>query len=74
MPNRPKQGISFMPDGHFADDGVMKAAPVVHRMPVAITRFTFHVGHYTLTLLYSDGRVKRVTFYLDPGAWKTDCP
>ena len=28
--------------------------------------------NYTLTLLYSDGRVKRVTFYLDPGAWKTD--
>src|SRR5215471_16374187 len=26
-PSRSKQGISLMPDGRFADDGVMKATP-----------------------------------------------
>lgn len=80
MPNGPKQGIAFAPDGRFADDGVMKAAPAVHRDARGIYTFddgvagrgTFRVGHYTLTLMYSDGRVKRMTFYLDPGASKTD--
>lgn len=79
-PNGPKQGIAFTPDGRFADDGVLKAAPVVHRdargnytLDDGVPgRGTYRVGHYTLTLSYSDGRVKRVTFYLEPGASKTD--
>jgi hypothetical protein len=76
----PKQGIAFTADGHFADEGFLKAAPVVRRDARGNFGFddgvpgrgTYHVGHYTLTLSYSDGRVKRVTFYMDPGASKTD--
>lgn len=78
--NGPKQGIAFTADGRFADEGIAIAAPVVHRDARGNYKFddgrpgrgTYHVGHYTLTLSYSDGRVRRETFYLQPGASKTD--
>lgn len=76
----PKQGILFTADGRFADEGFLKAAPAMHRDARGNFAFddgipgrgTYRVGHYTLTLSYSDGRVKRVTFYMEPGASKTD--
>jgi hypothetical protein len=79
-PYSPQQRIAFTADGHFTDEGVMKAALVMHRDARGIFQFddgipgrgTYRAGHYTLTLSYSDGRVKRATFYMEPGASKTD--
>ena len=76
----PKQGITFSPDGRFADEGVAKAAHMLwwserggyvddDGVP---GRGTYRITRYSLELKYSDGRFKRMTFNLEPGASRQD--
>jgi len=75
-----QQGITFTADGKFADEGVFKAASVMVRNPVgsgedfddgAPGSGTYRIANYTLELSYSNGRVKRTSIFLEPGASKT---
>jgi hypothetical protein len=75
-----RQGITFTPDGRFSDEGVFKAAAVMVRQPVgngydfddgAPGSGTYRIANYTLELTYSNGRVKRTSIFLEPGASKT---
>lgn len=68
-----QQGITFMPNGRFKDEGIFKAAFVQHRTSRgyefddgAPGTGTYRVRHYSLELTYDDGRRKRAVFYLDP--------
>jgi hypothetical protein len=74
-----QQGITFMPNGRFKDEGIFKAAFVQHRTSHgyefddgAPGTGTYRVRHYSLELTYDNGRSKRAVFYLDPnnsGFW-----
>ena len=75
-----QQGITFTSDGKFRDEGVFKAAAVMVRQPVgngydfddgAPGSGTYRIANYTLELTYSNGRVKRTSIFLEPGASKT---
>lgn len=74
-----RQGITFTLDGRFADEGVLAAAGVMVRNPAgnydfddgAPGRGTYRIANYTLELSYSNGRVKRTNFLLDPEMQKT---
>lgn len=74
-----RQGITFNPDGTFVDEGVFKAANVMVRNPAGNSDFddgapgrgTYRIAKYTLELTYSNGRVKRTSFLLDPEMSKT---
>ena len=75
-----QQGITFTLDGRFSDEGVFKAAAVMVRQPVgngsdfddgAPGSGTYRIANYTLELTYSNGRVKRTSIFLEPGASKT---
>lgn len=73
-PDAPREGIKFTPDGRFADEGVLKAAGVMVRDAAGNSDFddgapgrgTYRIANYTLELTYSNGRVKRTSFLLDP--------
>ena len=75
-----RQGITFKSDGTFADEGVFKAAGVMVRNPAGNFDFddgapgsgTYRVANYSLELTYSNGRVKRTSFLLDPEMSKDD--
>lgn len=76
-----RQGITFTPDGQFADEGVFKAATVMVRQPVgngydfddgAPGRGTYRIANYTIELAYSNRRTKRTSIFLKPGASKTN--
>jgi hypothetical protein len=73
-PYSPTQGIAFTPDGRFQDEGVFKAAQVLHGTEWddgVPGRGTYRIANYTVELAYSDGRNKRTFFFLAPGASKT---
>src|SRR5579864_1533262 len=75
-----REGITFTPDGRFADEGVLKAAGVMVRNAAgnydfddgAPGRGTYRIANYTLELTYANGRVKRTSFLLDPEMPKSD--
>jgi hypothetical protein len=74
-----RQGIAFTPDGRFVDEGVLAAAGVMVRNAAGNSDFddgapgrgTYRIANYTLELSYSNGRVKRTSFLLDPEMSKT---
>ena len=74
-----RQGIAFTPDGRFVDEGAFKAAGVMVRNRSGGDDFddgapgngTYRIANYTLELTYSNGRVKRTSFYIEPGTPKT---
>ena len=74
-----QKGIAFTRDGQFVDEGAFAAASVLVRQPVGIGedfddgkpgRGTYRIANYTLTLTFSDGRVKRTSIFREPGAPK----
>ena len=74
-----QQGITFTADGRFQDEGVFKAAGVMVHNPLngaddfddgAPGSGTYRIASYTLELTYSNGRVKRTSLFLEPGASK----
>jgi len=74
-----RQGITFMPNGRFKDEGIFKAAFVQHRTTRgyefddgAPGTGTYRIRHYSLELTYDDGRSKRAVFYLDPNTTNGD--
>ncbi len=70
-----RQGITFTPDGKFTDEGVFAAAGVMVRKPGGGYDFddgapgsgTYRIANYTIELTYANGRVKRTSFYIEPG-------
>jgi hypothetical protein len=75
-----RQGITFKADGSFVDEGVFKAAGVMVRNAAGNYDFddgapgsgTYRIANYSLELTYSNGRVKRTSFLLDPEMPKSD--
>jgi hypothetical protein len=74
-----QQGITFMPDGRFKDEGIFKAAFVQNFTgghydldDGAPGAGTYRVKHYSLELAYDNGRAKRASFYIDPGSASGD--
>jgi hypothetical protein len=75
------QGITFAPDGRFVDEGAFQAAGVLVRSPSGSGddfddgvpgRGAYRIANYTIELRYSDGRVKRTSLFMEPGARQTD--
>lgn len=75
-----RQGITFTSDGKFVDEGAFKAAGVMVRNAAGNSDFddgapgrgAYHIADYTLELTYSNGRVKRTSFLIEPGTDKTN--
>ena len=75
-----RQGITFKADGSFVDEGVFKAAGVMVRNAAGNDDFddgvpgrgTYRIANYSLELTYSNGRVKRTSFLLDPEMPRND--
>ncbi len=71
-PHSPKEGMTFTPDGHFTDEGLLKQmewryAGYPHEVhdPGLPGRGEYHIASNSLVLLYEDGRKKRLNFHRD---------
>ena len=78
VPGIPSEAVTFTRDGRFVDRGFVDATGVLWRTPdggfaeddkVPGTGI-YRIANYTLELRYSDGRVKPLFFYLEPGTSK----